>query len=307
MTRAAIRHLWTLLVSLNWALVIAGVAIIVDYWRTGNPTAVRQYFTYVAAPFYIFAGCIEVYFAYRSAKGFEEDEPFRVPWILLALAGMVHVTSNLFANVLNKASYLNPFYLFLGYLPEDLATRMRDIGVFYVGDCRFILIAVAFGLILRAEFKAGLKLRFGVVEWMGMLGLGMWFGMHLATASLWTTAPMSGEGYFKALVSMLHGVVFLMAIFIRSSVQPLAPGMISRAWTSYVWGIFLTCAANAFDWAGRNGFLMTPYKDLLWLIWFPQVTMFALGPLWQWQAMRAAAGDWMPALDRPVAKAAKAS
>lgn len=74
----------------------------VDYWQPGNPTAVRECFTYVAAPFHSFARCIEGYSSYRSAQGFEEEQPFRLRWVLLA--EMVHVTPNLFANMRNKAS-----------------------------------------------------------------------------------------------------------------------------------------------------------------------------------------------------------
>lgn len=309
MRRSSLHWLRTVLLGLNWTLLGVGTLVIFDYWKSSNANDLVRFFAYGAGPFYVFAGAIETWFAWNAAKGFDRGEPLRLPWLLLTLAGLCHLLSVLLGNVLNQTAYINPIYLLTGRLSPTLATEIRHVGLVYFGDLRFVFIGVAFWLVLRAERRVGLRWMLTASEIFLLVGAGIWLGIHTTTAFSWLSqerAPISFEKGLSWALDFLLGAVLMMAIFIRSSIKPLEPGMIARVWRYYVWGVFVTCAGNAGIWATNYSVIVRPYDDLVWLIWFPQVTLFALGPLWQYQAMRAAAGEWEPSADRKLASAARA-
>lgn len=309
MDRQSLHWLRTNLLWTNTALLVIGTLVILDYWLSKEVQILRGFFAYVAGPFYVGCGVIETYFAWKAAKGFGRGEGLRLPWLLLTGAGACHVMIHLLANVFNQESFVNPLYLFLGEVPSSLANELRFVGLTYIGDLRFVLVGVAFWLVLRAEKRVGLQWALTTKE-VGILFLaGLWLGIHAATAILWAQQghePLTVDKFFSWTRDFLLVGTLIMAVFIRSSLKPLEPGMIARAWRCYVWGVFLTCMGNAGIWATNYSVLPAPYTDLFWLIWFPQMTMFAIGPLWQYQAMRAVSGEWVPELDQPLAKAAKA-
>lgn len=277
----------------TWLLLAVGSLAILDYTTTGETQFLRIFFAYSAGPFYLFAAIVEAAFAFAAAKGFEPQEPLRRPWILLSVSAIFHCFSQLLANILNLTTYINPLYWIAPDFVRQHGEEVRVFGLHYFGDPRFILLGIAFWLVLRAEKKAGLGVKLNYLEIFLLCATGVWVLVHTITAVEWFLTASQGSSLTKQiswLFDFALGAVTMLAIFLRNSVKPLEPGMLAAPWKCYSWAVFITCMGDAGIWAISYSVLPPFLLNLTWLIWFPQVTMFALGPWWQYQAMQTAAG-----------------
>ncbi len=278
----------------TWLLLAVGSLAILDYTTTGETQFLRSFFAYCAGPFYLFAAIVEAFFAFAAAKGFESKEPLRRPWILLSVSAILHCVSQLLANLLNLTTYINPLYWIAPDFVRQHGEEVRVFGLHYFGDPRFILLGIAFWLILRAEKKAGLGVKLNNLEIILLCATGVWVMVHTITAVEWfitTTQDSSLTKQMSWIFDFALGGVTVLAILLRNSVKALEPGIIAEPWKCYSWAVFITCMGDAGIWAISYSILPPFLLNLSWLIWFPQVTMFALGPWWQYQAMKTAASE----------------
>lgn len=277
-----------------------GTLAILDYSTTQQVGFLDSFFAFGAGPFYFFAAVVESRFAYKSFRGFEVDEPLRRPWILLFVAGLLHAASNLLANVLHSPTYVNPLYWVAPAFVAKHGPEIREAGLRYLGDPRFLLFGLAFWLVLRAERQAGLKVRLNLTEVLLLCATGVWVVVHAVTALEWLATAPDSASTTKQLswaLDFVLGAVLVQAILLRNSVRPLDPGIVAAPWKCYSWAIFITCMGDAGIWASAYSVIPPFFQNLTWLIWFPQVTMFALGPWWQYEAMRTASGPGAPEPD----------
>jgi hypothetical protein len=92
-------------------------------------------------------------------------------------------------------------------------------------------------------------------------------------------AVRMGAGY----LSMLLG-----AILIRRDAAQLGAGDVSRCWSAFAAGIFLTSLGDAGIWAVAHGYAAWPWTSAFWYVWPLADIAFAAAPAWQVVACRSA-------------------
>jgi len=78
------------------------------------------------------------------------------------------------------------------------------------------------------------------------------------------------------------------ALQLRRSAARMGSGWIGRCWKTYSWGVFLLCIAVAALWATEWDYLPWPWSSLIWYLWLPAGTVFAMAPAYQLEAIRRA-------------------
>jgi len=65
-------------------------------------------------------------------------------------------------------------------------------------------------------------------------------------------------------------------------------GWISRCWTAFSVGVFLTALRDVGPWAELYGYLRYPWNEPVRFVWLPAAACFTLAPAYQIEAIRAA-------------------
>jgi hypothetical protein len=165
------------------------------------------------------------------------------------------------------------------------------------------MVTLAAGLLLvwRAYGRAGVRARLEYYHWAAVAVSGAFaaYELYLVALAVGTGKHMTLFGALDLMNDPLLCVLLLEAILIRRSVFRMGRGLIARCWGSFVMGILLTSLGNLGIFATNYGYLPWPYAGLSWYVWFPACAAFALGPVYQAEAVRRAVNATRLRFDAP--------
>ena len=77
-------------------------------------------------------------------------------------------------------------------------------------------------------------------------------------------------------------------LLLHRSVQQMGSGWISRCWGSMSMGIFLVLLGDLGIWLTSFGYLVWPWNSVIWYVWLPAASAFAVAPAYQLEAISSA-------------------
>ncbi len=222
-------------------------------------------------------------------RSFPARAPLRPAWILFALASASNALSNVLAHVLGTYSFLNPL-VWTGHATPTLMDQSRSLAFLAGGPLRLVLLAAAMLGVLRMLRKFGFWERPSASDHavFAIFCLFTLCRFCVAGAASLTGAPIGFEEWVSLAGLPILCVLVLEAMLLRQAVGRMGHGPIARVWLALVWGVLLTGAAEALQWAAPYSPRSLMLPALVAAIQLPIAAAFALAPAFQVAAQRRA-------------------
>lgn len=261
----------------EWIILLTALhlAICVVLWVSGfltsDLTPLEFWASTAGVAFLLVMSAAELAAAWKNTGFFEPGEPLFQAWRLITLASLFRLLGLILAHVVSR------WY--------------SDSGVGYTvsGPLQLTLLGVALWLVLRLYRKLDFDLRPRFTDVLALLTVALYAAFVLVVvASLamfgeiqWSAQTVLGWATYPLLCAVL-----LEAVLLRRAALRMGGGLISRCWTAYAVAIILTALGDLGLWLHNYGLLTPLGTALSWLIWYPAAAAYALGPCWQYEAIR---------------------
>ncbi len=275
-------------------LLVAGVGAFQAWWYTGNPFWIRAYFYYPGALFFLGCSSLGGWFAYRCWCEFAPGDLLRPAWFLITLSAVCQVAGGLASQVFSHQSHLNPlFYLPVGQR-EAAVSLALDLGRIF-GPLYMVFLGWGLLYVVRTCRGHGVLGRLHVVDY-----------LQLAVVVLFTTYSLSSiassvvtSQNWPSIATVIGWtsdpllcVLLFEAILIRRSTANMGWGLISRCWLAFTVAVFLTSVGDIGLWMAGKHALPYALEVSSWYVWFIASAAYALGPVYQLQAIRCATSSY---------------
>ncbi len=276
-----------LLVLLTAGYLLIGVAAFAAYSFTGNAVWVESFFRIPGALLAVFLAFVELLFSLQVRSQFSSGEPMYAVWMCMAGSAAFDLAGVVFSQVLAADSVLNPL-AHSSLWSTQIAVQIRQYGLLLGGTCRFTLLAIGLALSVRIYYRNGLLGRLTWTDRILWLGMGAFSAKEIAEI---IQAAQKGR-VFPAIeiagwpTDLLLWFSLTQALLLYRSAHQMGPGWITRCWNAFAVGSFLICVGVVADWATRWGYIIWPWNAITWYIWLPAGTAFALGPVYQLEAIQ---------------------
>ena len=87
---------------------------------------------------------------------------------------------------------------------------------------------------------------------------------------------------------LLLSILLFEAIFLRRSAMDMGWGYVAKVWGAFAVAIFLTSLGSVLNWLTAYGYCQWMQTAFSWYLWYPVAAAFALGPAYQWEALKTA-------------------
>ena len=257
-------------------------------WRlTGNDAWVESFFKTPGALLLVFLAGAQLGFSLLVLKHFSPGESMQPAWLFITASAAFDFAGAIFIQILGMDSNLNPLRYGSSWSPSVAAT-MRDYGLLLGGTCRFSLLAMGLWVALKAYRKIGLLVRLKAVDWLVLAAMGAFVAseMYQIVAAVQRGKPMSFTDIAAWPVDVFLWLLLGEALLLYRSAAEMGSGYIGRCWKALAAGVFLVSLGVVTMWAANWGYLPWPWSSVVWYIWLPAATAFALGPAYQLEAIQ---------------------
>jgi hypothetical protein len=222
-------------------------------------------------------------------RSFPAGAPLRSAWLLMTLAAGANAVAGVLGQLLGTNWLLNPL-VWMGHATPALTEPAHRFALITGGPLRLALLAVALLAVLRMLRKFGFWAQPSAADH-AIFAIFCSFTLCrfcVAGAASVAGTPIGFEEWASLAGLPVLCVLFLEAMLLRQAVGRMGHGPVARVWMVLVWGILLTGAGEAVQWAAPycSRSLMLP--ELLALIQLPMAAAFALVPACQVAAQRRA-------------------
>ena len=237
----------------------------------------------------VWLAAIEFWFCNRVRESFSPDEPMHTAWTLIGVSALFHLAGAIFAQVLGLNGGPSP----AGFSPgwsQGTAQRFREVGLILGGTFRYALLAAGLFWTLRVYWRSGIVRRLRAADWV-LLALA---GAYLAREFAGVVAALRAGNHpvlFEVVrwpVDPLLCLLLAEGLLLHRSVQQMGSGWISRCWGSMSMGIFLVLLGDLGIWLTSFGYLVWPWNSVIWYVWLPAASAFAVAPAYQLEAISSA-------------------
>lgn len=275
-------------------LLIAGAVASLIWWRTGDQTWLRSFFSYPGALFFVGCSLVQAWLSFRCWQEFSPGDLLRPAWLLIALSAMSQLTGGVVSWILGLESRLNPLSLLSAEWAHALTRVASQAGPLFP-PLSMAFLACGLWRVLQACRRNGIL---GTLKPTDLFLLGLvvvytaYFLVTVVFAPDHGGRPMNAGTFISWTSDPLLCVLLSEAILIRRSTANMGFGLISRCWLAFTVAIFLTSLGDVGIWAQSRGYLPYPLVVTSWYIWFLPSAAYAIGPAYQLLAMlRAKRGD----------------
>jgi hypothetical protein len=259
------------------------------WMATGDPTRFYRFFRREGALVLVACPLAEAWFAARIQRSFAPDQTMHRAWRVILVSAACAFTGGILAQILGVESPLNPLFT-AGKWSQEGGAELRNWGLFLAGPCQFIALAIGLAWALRTYREAGFNPRLAAGDKALLIAVALYI-----LSEAWPLAAALRHGkratWFEILnwpVDPVLWVLLAQAMLLRRAVRQTGMGLVGKCWLAFSAGIGLTVAGDVGTWATTYGFLPWPWSSATWFVWIPASAAFALGPAYQFEAVRSA-------------------
>ena len=182
---------------------------------------------------------------------------------------------------------------------QPTAQLFRQAGLILGGTFRYGLLAAGLFWSLRVYRRTGFLSRLRAVDWVLLALAGAYLAREVTSVVAAIRAGKHPDLFEIAgwPVDPLLCLLLAEALLLHRSVQQMGSGWISRCWGSMSMGIFLVLLGDLGIWLTSFGYLVWPWNSVIWYVWLPAASAFAVAPAYQLEAIcsaRAPSADAEP-------------
>lgn len=257
----------------------------------GNQTFFQYYFDYEDPLFLVFCTFLEFSWALLAWRQFAPGQPLRRAWLLIMLSAFCHLTSMILSYILCTNSYINPLYALHVSSYKTAEAVLLPLGLFIGGSLHMVVLAGGLFLALRLCRTFGIRRRLTGIDWTILAGV-LVYTLNVAYVVIrlrvGTTTPPRILEVMNWANDPLLCVLLFFAFLLRRSVAQMGWGYVGKCWGAYVVAILGTSIASMGMWATNFSILPYPESAIVWYIWPVIYAAYALGPIYQVEAVRVA-------------------
>ena len=264
-----------------------GILAFVGWRLTGNDAWVESFFKTPGALLLVFLAGAQFGFSLLVLKHFSPGEPMQPAWLFIAASAAFDFAGAIFIQILGMDSTLNPLRYGSSWSP-GVAVAMREYGLLLGGTCRFALLVLGLWVALKAYRRSGLLARLKAIDWMVLAAMGAFVvnEAYQVAAAMQRGKPTPFTEVAAWPVDVFLWLLLVEALLLYRSASEMGSGYIGRCWKALAVGVFLVSlgvvAMSATSW----GYLPWPWSSVVWYVWLPAATAFALGPAYQLEAIQ---------------------
>lgn len=275
------------ILAVTIAHLVIGASADILWLSTGDPWWVNTFFNYQGALFFLGMASLEFTLCLHISRQFDSHEELATAWTLIALSAACSTLGLFFAQILGRESLLNPLFVLGG--PGEMIGDLREFGILVSSPLRMVVLAQGLFLVLRVYKRLDLLVRRLTLLDYVLFGLvGLYATVHVVEVIRIYHEPAPLHRIIGWISDPLLTILMLEAVFLRNSVAEAGWGLISKCWGAFCAAIFITTLGDVGIWAEWQGFLPPPFQSITWYIWFPASAAYALGPVYQVEALRTA-------------------
>ncbi len=249
---------------------------------TGDADWTITFFRYPVAWFLVFTCAVQLRLSYSVWKGFESDEPLELAWFLLTMAATVRLIgtsiSQLGRPIIEQNRWLDPIVV-------------RDMGIVLSSPLMFLLLGSGLAIVLKVYRQLGLLRTLGKIDYL-LIGLSVFFCLHQAKEVIDWLPDLKRRFNVFAMLNWasdpLLSLLLVESIILWRAGRHLAGGYIGHCYGAFAMAVVLTSLGNVGIWLEAWGYLAWPERAVVWYIWIPAATCFAVAPAYMMQAIRSA-------------------
>jgi len=267
-----------------------GMFVHARYMTAGDTHLLRLYFDYEGALVFLFLSALQAYFATVAYREFSSHQPLGTAWLYIAVASVCNFAGTVLTKLFAVDSALNPINYISGST-ESLRSLLGNVGTVVSGPVQMILLGTGLYLAIRVYRQLAMTKKLKPLD-LGMIAAAMLYTIIVIVGIVRTVrAHPEGVAADHALTwpgDYLLSLLLLEAIVLRRAAVEMGWGFVSKVWTAFVAGIFITSFCSLMNWLTAYGILNWTHTSFVWYLWYPASAAFALAPAYQWEATRTA-------------------
>ncbi len=270
---------------------VIGVVVHAHWLSTGDLHALRVYFDYEGALVFLFLSIAQLFFAVLAYREFSPALPLRTAWFYIVAASLSAFIGTILTKLLAVDSAINPINFAANGSPQSLRSLLGSIGTVLGGPVYMILLGTGLYFAIRVYRQLGLTAKPKRVDVILVGGALLYTFIVIVGVVRTIKSHPGGVTAEHALTwpgDYLLSLLLLEAIVLRRAAVEMGNGFVSKVWSAFVAGIFLTSFCSLINWITAYGFIPWTYTSFVWYLWYPASAAFALGPAIQWEATRMA-------------------
>ena len=261
-----------------------GAAAYAHFLISGRYEVITRYFEVFGSLFFLLMTAAEFSLALICRSWFDVDEPMRLAWSMIALAGLARLAgTGIREGADGHLPWGSPQWLVSYH--GGLFANLSQLGAVVGGPLSMAFLAFGLGRVLSIQRRfrlpgsltrvdkalIALILAFSISQLAINLPLLRWQN-PLGTILLWMSDP-------------LLALLLVQAVLVRRSVVRIGQGLLAKCWGMFVVAIVTTSLGDAAIWANSQSFWPQSLTVLSWYIWFIPAAAFASAPAYQLAAM----------------------
>ena len=270
---------------------VIGVFVHGHWLATGDQHALRMYFDYEGAIVFLFLSVAQLLFASLAYKEFSAAQPLGSAWFYIVAASLCALIGTILTKLLTVDSAINPINYVVSGSTQSLRSLLGSIGAVLGGPVYLILLGTGLYFAIRVYRQLGLTAKPKPVDFLLVGGALLYTLVVIIGVVRTIKSHPEGVTAEHALTwpgDYLLSLLLLEAIVLRRAAVEMGNGFVSKVWSAFVFGIFLTSFCSLINWVTAYGFIPWTYTSFVWYLWYPASAAFALAPAIQWEATRTA-------------------
>jgi len=275
-----VRSIW-IVTAIHLAI---GMVAYAHFLIFGRYEFIAGYFAIFGSLFFLLMTATEFSLALICRSWFDADEPMRLAWSMIALAGLARLTGT---GIREGAAGHLPWspHQWLVQNHGALFANLGQLGTVIGSPLSMALLAIGLGRVLSIQrrFRLPGSLTRGDKA---LLALILAFSISQLTIILPLLRGQNSLGRILLWMSdPLLALLLVQAVLVRRSVIRMGQGLLAKCWGMFVVAILTTSLGDAAIWADSHSFLPESLVALSWYIWFIPAAAFASAPAYQLAAM----------------------
>lgn len=279
-----------------WVLWISGVHFLVGLalwlsWRSGGTMEPVVWFIQGPSAVFMFGSAIvETILAFRVWRSFSPKQALWIAWACLTFAGVCRAAGMFVAHVLTPQRGL----IVIPGLAGN--TRFHEWGLLFSGPYATLLMLVAFGIAVFTYWRLGARARFRVIDFVVVSVAGVYVGREMyELLVLYPGSLRDWTSYWRWAMDPILLLTLIGALTLIRATRMQSGGLVGMTWAMYAVGVFFTFMGNACIWMVNYGHLAWDQASaVLWFVWLPISTAFAIAPAFQSEAISRIKRGWRP-------------
>jgi hypothetical protein len=255
-----------------------------DFLVFGRYEVITRYFVIFGSLFFLLMTAAEFSLALICRSWFDDDEPMRLAWSMIALAGLARLAGTC---IREGADGHLPWgtHQWLALFHSGLFANLGQLGAVVGSPLSMTFLAFGLGRVLSVQrrFRLPGSLTRGDKA---LLMLILAFSISQLAINLPLLRGQNSVGTILLWMSdPLLALLLVQAVLVRRSVIRIGQGLLAKCWGMFVLAIVTTSLGDAAIWANNHNYLPESLTALSWYIWFIPAAAFASAPAYQLAAM----------------------